>query len=593
MSFFEEFEKPSVTNSPARKQIIRKSPFSRGRSQVAAAKTTERYNDIMTFPTNNPRERANSNSRLRARPLFEDSDSVHQPPLSFLLPPPSPLSEFSRNDIHTRQKEGNALSSIFNDQDTAQKKKKKKEDEEASCESLKLVGKKIEIPLGEKELVQIHQEQYSNLLSLKSDDDFDPIEDSDNDRDELDDLYEQSQPAPKKPKVTTDINRGDMLGQGIEGILKSVNHASTQQMEQEIPHLGSESPLENSDSSEIDDNVRERPETKSVDSLPLIGMMASKQTREITRAEQMRSGHIGLSNDGNMCYMNSVLQALFHTTFATDLMAAKFGERERGKRLLVCLRTLFTAINSRREPSVRTSVLKGPIGYYNSDFNSSRQQDAHEFLMCLLSNLYDEIAACLPGGSGPEENFVGTNFSTVLKHEIKCKKCGFSVSPNDSFLSLSLDFQPHTGSGQGLRTSIKDLLRFFFRTSELEHKCEKCGEDSADHRYTIKSAPRYLILHLKRWAYSGTGEFKKDKLAVVPDPRLDLKTFTEGGSMDVSYALCSVVSHKGEVAESGHYVTFVLNEDGRDWIFFSDTLVMPHSEPPSNEESYILVYKRT
>lgn len=558
-SFIREFNKSresSVTKSPVKKQQPpRKSGFKSGRSQVVAAKLKRKENRLQ-ITNETTGEQMNSDDRpLKGTPPKQpnpimgrnphDEDKL-SPPLSFI-----------QSDSRPKDKERKDLRKMF---DGMEQKKKA---------SLDLVGEKIEIatftnkPAHNQRQQQAHTQSIPDLDSIfNSNSDIDSIEESDND-----DLYEFGQPEPKRAKTFTSTERAsspplppiNKRAQAIRGADVNVNSYAPK-----MPNI-----LQDTIAGEL--KLNEGP----------------------ARADpgQAPRDPVGLRNLGNMCYMNSVLQALFHTAFASDILSKKLGEREKETHLCLPLRAVFQALDARDKKAISADILKDSVAFYDEIFSSAAQQDAHEFLMCLLGNLYDEVQ---PGEKEEEEeeNIVGKNFSTVLRNEIVCRACGSPVSLSDSFLSLSLDFPPKSGPALAPQTSIMALLEFFFRRSALEHKCEKCGKSSAVQAYTIRSAPKYLILHLKRWVYRGQRGFVKVRDRVAPDTTLDLKKFAETKGTDVSYALRSVVSHKGESAENGHYVTFVLDEDTRRWTLFNDSQIQAQCSPPSNEESYILVYKR-
>ncbi|KAK6456038.1 peptidase C19, ubiquitin C-terminal hydrolase 2 [Scheffersomyces xylosifermentans] len=114
------------------------------------------------------------------------------------------------------------------------------------------------------------------------------------------------------------------------------------------------------------------------------------------------SGHLGLSNLGNTCYMNSALQCLLHVPevnyyflyniFKKELnfdnplgnhgdVANSFGN----------LLKLAFDTTSNRDSSVSPREFKSTIGRYSSMFSGYLQQDSQEFLSWLLDALHEDL----------------------------------------------------------------------------------------------------------------------------------------------------------------------------------------------------------
>ncbi|KDO23934.1 hypothetical protein SPRG_20892 [Saprolegnia parasitica CBS 223.65] len=128
---------------------------------------------------------------------------------------------------------------------------------------------------------------------------------------------------------------------------------------------------------------------------------------------------VGLSNLGNTCYMNSVLQCLFHTPllqefFASDeylydlnttnpmgmkgVLAATYGE------LAKVLAALATSSRNKTRP-IAPQRLKFCMGKVYASFAGNLQHDAHEFLSVLLSGLNEDL--CRPvAGAGTSKPYI-------------------------------------------------------------------------------------------------------------------------------------------------------------------------------------------
>ncbi|KAH8961118.1 hypothetical protein BDL97_05G033900 [Sphagnum fallax] len=276
--------------------------------------------------------------------------------------------------------------------------------------------------------------------------------------------------------------------------------------------------------------------------------------------------YFGLENFGNTCYCNSVLQALyFCLPFRDQLLEYSAQNKTIGEtedNLLTCLSELFT-------------------------------QDAHEFLNFLLNELVDILekeARAAKSNSGkqapleklqngalngmangnhkePMVTWVHKIFQGTLTNETRCLRCETITARDETFLDLSLDIEQNS--------SITSCLRNFSSTETLNAEdkffCDKCCSlQEAQKRMKIKSPPRILALHLKRFKYiEQLGRYKKLSYRVVFPLELKLcNTTDDAPGSEAEYSLFAVVVHVGSGPNHGHYVSLVKSHNH--WLFFDD-----------------------
>ncbi|XP_064396159.1 ubiquitin carboxyl-terminal hydrolase 20-like isoform X2 [Halichondria panicea] len=124
---------------------------------------------------------------------------------------------------------------------------------------------------------------------------------------------------------------------------------------------------------------------------------SSEDPRQTSRTKRETvSGLVGLVNVGNSCYMNATLQALSNCPpFRQYFIDCHPGSTH--NRAADCLSNMFRQMwTSERHPG-HLSPRKVSSVMKNKIFKGVLQQDAQEFLRCLLSQIHEEIGLLIPG----------------------------------------------------------------------------------------------------------------------------------------------------------------------------------------------------
>nr|XP_023662028.1 ubiquitin carboxyl-terminal hydrolase 37-like [Paramormyrops kingsleyae] len=77
------------------------------------------------------------------------------------------------------------------------------------------------------------------------------------------------------------------------------------------------------------------------------------------------------------------------------------------------------------------------------------------------------------------------NLSFQMLCQRTCTSCGAQSSRTEDFTSLSLDVLPHL--------SVEDLLKNYFKDSEVEFRCATCRGSHAVLSWTFITLPRVLV----------------------------------------------------------------------------------------------------
>uniref|UniRef100_A0AC35GLN4 USP domain-containing protein n=1 Tax=Panagrolaimus sp. PS1159 TaxID=55785 RepID=A0AC35GLN4_9BILA len=216
-----------------------------------------------------------------------------------------------------------------------------------------------------------------------------------------------------------------------------------------------------------------------------------------------RGSPSGLANMGNTCYMNSVLQATFiNDSFSKSLFESLIFFKKEAlnsesfiRRYLPLMEALSNLLSNRCSGISLTVFLRSVLGCVSTaadKFRNNRQEDAHEFLTDMLSQLQSEYNEAVRQLNGRRPHFLKTNdpirecFGYTLRRIFSCQNCQNETSVEEE----NTNFIVHI-SNERLKSgkfTFADILRDSMAEEIVEHVCDKYIPNQSNHENRVKAA---------------------------------------------------------------------------------------------------------
>ena len=311
--------------------------------------------------------------------------------------------------------------------------------------------------------------------------------------------------------------------------------------------------------------------------------------------ELLKDRGSGLVNLGNTCFINASLQCLANTPPLVQWLLCNSHypccrvKLEKQFCLFCEAERLVKLIHSKNSNSSYSSSIGAPnpnnivrrIKDISTTFKIGRQEDASEFLICLIDKIVD---ASLRSSQPPERlrPSSGTSyeqlchsqtifhelFGLVLRSRVVCSRCLHTSDTFEVQYTWIVGVRNHTD----VRQSLKQFVCRESLSGENLYRCIKCKQlVPAIKRYTLHKASKILLINLKRFEF-GKNSHKLSHQVHYPEYLNVTPYMSEESSNDPSlnYRLYAVLVHVGSSMHSGHYFSYVRSPNNQ-WYKADDT----------------------
>ncbi|OHT12004.1 hypothetical protein TRFO_18287 [Tritrichomonas foetus] len=288
--------------------------------------------------------------------------------------------------------------------------------------------------------------------------------------------------------------------------------------------------------------------------------------------------YAGLKNQGATCYMNSLLQALFHLPAFRSLVYKINDKIDKPdeENIPLNLKLLFARMQKNCFSSISTQDLTRSFGWTSS--LTFMQHDVQEFCRVLLGNLENKMR-------GTDYNdSIKYIFGGVYKTYTKGINVEFYNSKETDFYDLSLE----VNGCENIYQSFDKYVEKEILCGDNQYNTEQYGKQDVEMGIEFVKFPRVLYLHLKRFQIdpetnssikinSRLEFYNKINLTKYLAPNSDIhkNSLTEllcDTKKGFEYELFGVLVHSGTTV-SGHYYAFLRPTIDDDWHEFNDSTV--------------------
>ena len=294
-------------------------------------------------------------------------------------------------------------------------------------------------------------------------------------------------------------------------------------------------------------------------------------------------GRVGITNEHNTCYLNSVIQILF--TIPEFVRIIYQQNCENAASPIAALQRLFAWLQLSSRPA-RTTSLTEAFGWRAREVAIA--QDANEFYLLFLARILEVVK--------------DQRLLTMFEFDEKCVRTCAEVGYEHVIRGLkNRIIVMYACEGR----SVQETINMRVAESVMEEKCQtgEYGMRTCKVRYEFESLPDVLVVSLERLSYSGNGAGQTVLCEndIEYEEELEITRNVSDQVEKSTYQLFGIIAHSGTQV-NGHYIAIVRDHHSpNSWILCNDHSLSRQSKQHVFERTmkgsswpwYMLFYVRT
>jgi len=360
--------------------------------------------------------------------------------------------------------------------------------------------------------------------------------------------------------------------------------------------------------------------------------------------------YIGLYNIGSTCYMNAILQCLFHISPLVSYFINIYNDKKNSdflKKLnessstkgeisdaFLGLLTLISHEGSNKNSNsnnpmrpntviyqnynklnkaVSPEIFQKTVGKYNPQFKNLEANDSKDLILYVLQAMHQELNYYTRNEAftGYPDQYDRNNSLKAFIHSYdvinfsiisylfygtnetvtKCLKCNTYIYNFQKFEFLIFGVRFYDKKEFSLYNGFNDYTRIDKLTGDNQYYCNVCKKlCDAEMTTKIILPPKYLLINID---YGKNKKYMPKSINYQNE--LDItKYMSYNDGKPIKYKLLTICSHMGSSGSFGHYIAYCRHKENGKWYQFNDAFVSEcrQEEIINGGDPYLLLYEK-